>query len=116
MDVTLKRIYDEPSPDDGARVLVDRIWPRGVRKEDAHLDAWVKEVAPSTQLRRWYGHDPEKFEEFARRYREELQSGDGQQALEELRRHASDSRLTLLTASKDVRVSQAAVLVEVLSE
>ena len=115
MDVTLKRIYDEPSPDDGARVLVDRIWPRGVRKEDAHLDAWVKAVAPSTQLRRWYGHDPEKFEEFARRYREELQSGDGQQALEELRRHADASRLTLLTASKDVRVSQAAVLVEVLS-
>ena len=72
LDVRLKRAYLPPSPDDGVRVLVDRLWPRGVRKSDAAIDRWLKEVAPSTELRRWFGHDPSRWEEFGRRYRVEL--------------------------------------------
>jgi uncharacterized protein YeaO (DUF488 family) len=105
-----KRIYDDPSPDDGTRVLVDRVWPRGVSKEHAHLDEWLKAVAPSTALRTWYGHDPERFEEFARRYREELTEPDRAEALAHLRELAADGTLTLLTATRDPDISAAAVL------
>jgi uncharacterized protein YeaO (DUF488 family) len=70
--VRYRRVYDDASPEDGRRILVDRIWPRGVRKEDARLDDWLRDVAPSTELRRWYGHDPERYEEFRRRYLAEL--------------------------------------------
>ena len=73
-DVRVRRVYDDPEPDDGTRVLVDRIWPRGLTKDKARLDQWSKQVAPSTQLRKWYSHDPERFEEFDRRYREELKA------------------------------------------
>jgi len=67
VDVRYRRVYDEPSREDGVRILVDRVWPRGLRKEDAHIDEWMRDVAPSTELRRWYGHDPERYEEFRRR-------------------------------------------------
>src|ERR1019366_7077403 len=77
LDVRLKRAYLPPSPDDGVRVLVDRLWPRGVRKSDAAIDRWLKEVAPSTELRRWFGHDPSRWEEFRRRYRAELSRNTG---------------------------------------
>jgi uncharacterized protein YeaO (DUF488 family) len=113
--VRCKRIYDAAENTDGTRVLVDRVWPRGLRKADAPYDEWVKDVAPSTELRKWYGHDPEKFSEFARRYRDELGSESAQQVLDRLRGLARDGSLTLLTASKDVEHSQAAVLAEVLS-
>jgi len=113
--VRLRRIYDDVESDDGTRVLVDRVWPRGISKERAHLDEWCKTVAPSTQLRTWYGHDPDRFEEFSRRYRAELATGEPAEALEHLKTLAHDGTLTLLTATKQVDISQAAVLVEVLS-
>lgn len=114
-DVHVRRVYEEPSPQDGTRVLVDRVWPRGLSKDKAHLDEWVKDVAPSTDLRRWYGHDPDRFAEFAERYRRELRSDDeAAHALAHLRDLAGGGRLTLLTATKDVDHSQAVVLAETL--
>jgi len=112
--VRLRRIYDEPAHGDGVRVLVDRVWPRGLTKEEAHIDAWVKQVAPSTQLRKWYSHAPGRFAEFARRYLIELQDPDRAAALAELRRIARTRTLTLLTATKAIDISQAAVLADVL--
>jgi uncharacterized protein YeaO (DUF488 family) len=112
LDVRMRRVYDEPSPADGTRVLVDRIWPRGLAKAAAEIDEWAKAVAPSTQLRRWYGHDPSKFDQFRRRYKVELAEAERQAALRHLRELARSGPLTLLTASKDIEHSQAAVLVE----
>jgi uncharacterized protein YeaO (DUF488 family) len=113
-DVHLRRIYDDPADDDGIRVLVDRRWPRGVTKARADLAEWCRDVAPSEELRRWYGHDAEKFEEFARRYRQELQDPERAAALQHLAVLAASDRLTLLTATKQVAISQAAVLRETL--
>ncbi len=110
--VRVRRIYDEPSADDGARVLVDRVWPRGIKKDAAHLDEWLKDVAPSTELRTWYGHDPAKFEEFRRRYLTELAEPERAAAFDRLRGLAREGPLTLLTATRDVDHSQAAVLAE----
>lgn len=110
--VRIRRIYDEPTRSDGVRVLVDRVWPRGVSKEEAHIDAWVKQVAPSTQLRKWYSHDPGRFAEFTRRYLIELKAPDRAAALAELRRLARNRTLTLLTATKASEISQAAVLAD----
>jgi uncharacterized protein YeaO (DUF488 family) len=105
-------VYDEPESADGARVLVDRVWPRGISKQAAELREWAKDVAPSTELRRWYGHDPGKFEEFRRRYLAELDQPEPRAAADRLRTLAADGPLTLLTATKDVRLSQAAVLAD----
>ncbi len=113
--ITYRRIYDETSPKDGRRVLVDRVWPRGLRKEEAHLDAWLRDVAPSTELRRWYGHEPARFAEFRRRYLAELGDPGHAEAAGRLRDLAAHGRLTLLTATRDVDHSQAAVLAEWLS-
>jgi uncharacterized protein YeaO (DUF488 family) len=108
----LKRIYEAPAPEDGRRILVDRLWPRGISKEAAHLDAWLKEIAPSDDLRRWYGHDPQRWDEFRRRYREELK---GHTALvDELRRQSRKESVTLLFAAQDAEHSNAAVLKEVI--
>jgi uncharacterized protein YeaO (DUF488 family) len=112
LDVRARRIYDEPSPADGTRVLVDRVWPRGLAKEAARIDQWAKAVAPSTELRRWYGHDPGRFEEFRRRYQAELGEPERQRALDQLRELARSGPLTLLTATRDLDHSQAAVLAE----
>jgi len=109
-----KRIYDGPSPDDGIRVLVDRVWPRGVSKEHAHLDEWLKAIAPSTALRTWYGHDAAKFDEFARRYEAELKESEQAEAFAHLTALAKDAPVTLLTATKQLELSQAAVLVKLL--
>lgn len=111
MTVQVRRIHDEPGEGDGTRVLVDRVWPRGLRKQDARYDEWVKDVAPSTELRKWYGHDPDRFAEFRRRYRAEL---DGSPALDRLRGLARDGDLTLLTATRSPERSQAEVLRELL--
>jgi uncharacterized protein YeaO (DUF488 family) len=108
--VRIARIYDEPTDDDGRRVLVDRLWPRGVSKEKADLDDWCKEVAPTDELRRWYGHDPERFEEFSARYRAELEEGEQGEALARIAKEAGAGTVTLLTATKDLDLSQAAVL------
>ena len=105
-------MYDEPSPDDGARVLVDRLWPRGLRKDLAQLDSWCRSVAPSTELRVWYGHDPARFAEFAERYRVELTDTEHQAAVDSLR--SLPGVVTLLTATAAIDISHAAVLAEVL--
>ena len=109
-DVRYRRIYDDASSEDGVRILVDRIWPRGMGKEDAPIDEWMRDVAPSTELRRWYGHDPDRYAEFSRRYLTELREPERQGALQRLRETASRKRMTLLTAARDLEHSQAAVL------
>jgi uncharacterized protein YeaO (DUF488 family) len=115
-DIRVRRVYDEPSPDDGARVLVDRVWPRGLSKDKLKLDSWAKDVAPSTELRTWYGHDPAKFDEFRRRYKAELKSPAQQEGVKTLRALAAAGPLTLLTATRETNISQAAVLAELLGE
>jgi uncharacterized protein YeaO (DUF488 family) len=114
-EVRVRRVYDEPEDNDGVRVLVDRIWPRGMTKARAALTEWCKDVAPSTELRKWYSHDPAKFEEFKRRYGAELEKGERAQALQHLRDLAADRRLTLLTGSKAVDISEATVLAAILN-
>lgn len=113
-EVKVGRAYDEAGRADGAGVLVDRIWPRGLSKERAALDEWCKEVAPSTQLRKWYHHDPTRFEEFARRYRVELEASERTKALAHLRELAKRRTVTLLTATKQADISEAAVLADLL--
>jgi len=115
-DIRVRRIYDSPSPSDGTRVLVDRVWPRGVRKDSAKLNDWAKDIAPSTELRTWYGHDPAKFDEFRRRYTAELAAPGSRQAVAKLRAQAADGPVTLLTATKDVGISQAAVLADLIRQ
>lgn len=107
-----KRVYEAPSYADGYRVLVDGVWPRGISRERAAVDRWASELAPSAQLRRWYGHDPSRFEEFARRYRTEL--SDQRERLTELRRRKRTGVVTLVFAARDAEHSNAAVLGDVL--
>ena len=110
--IKLKRIYDLPTPDDGRRVMVDRLWPRGIAKDAARLDDWLKEIAPSDELRKWFSHDPAKWKEFRERYRAELNSyGD---LLAELRAAAKMGTVTLLYAAKDGEHNNAVVLKELL--
>lgn len=113
--IALKRVYDEPEPSDGTRVLVDRLWPRGLSKERARVDVWLKEVAPSNELRKWFGHDPAKFAEFRRRYQEELKTAAGQEALEQLRELSKQGSLTLLFAAHDSQHNNAVVLYDLLT-
>ncbi|MDX2847792.1 DUF488 family protein [Streptomyces sp. PA03-3a] len=105
-----RRIYEDSSAQEGKRVLVDRLWPRGVSKERAHLDEWLRDVAPSSDLRQWYHHDTERFAEFRDRYIAELEDADHRPAVQQLRDLAAHDRVTLLTATKDVDHSEAAVL------
>jgi uncharacterized protein YeaO (DUF488 family) len=108
------RVYDAPGPTDGARILVDRVWPRGLTKENAHIAQWCKQVAPSTELRKWYAHDPARFAEFSRRYRTELEEPERAAALHDLQVLARSQPVTLVTATKAVGISQAAVLADLL--
>lgn len=110
--ITIKRIYEEPSQEDGYRVLVDRLWPRGVSKEDAKLDEWLKELAPSTELRKWYSHDTEKFEAFRQRYHDELK--EKEEVTNRLLNIAGRQKVTLLYAARDEQYNQAVVLREYL--
>lgn len=112
--VHVRRVYEDPARTDGVRVLVDRAWPRGMTKDEAHLDEWCKQVAPSAELRKWYGHDPDRFAEFGRRYRTELKDPEHADALAHLRDLAQDGPLTLLTATRHPEISQAEVLAELL--
>lgn len=114
--IRVRRVYDDPVPGDGARVLVDRVWPRGLRKDAARLDEWAKDVAPSAGLRTWYRHDPAKFGEFRQRYVAELEQPGPREALSRLRALAAERPLTLLTATRDLDLSQAAVLAALLRE
>jgi uncharacterized protein YeaO (DUF488 family) len=112
LDIGVKRAFEQPSCDDGLRVLVDRLWPRGLRKEEAAVDLWLKDVAPSTELRLWFGHDPGRWDEFRRRYETELSAKAG--LLNEIRQNASGRRLTLIYAAKDKSHNQAVVLRDLL--
>ena len=112
--IQVRRAYEASQPGDGTRVLVDRIWPRGLTKAKAALDEWCKDVAPSDELRKWYGHDPGRFEEFTRRYRRELQGPRQAEVLAHLRGLAQDRQLTLLTATRRPEISEAAVLAALL--
>jgi uncharacterized protein YeaO (DUF488 family) len=114
--VAIARVYDHTDRADAQAVLVDRLWPRGVAKSDAPFQVWMKDIAPSTELRRWYGHAPERFDEFAKRYRQELREGPSQEAVDRLRRLATGgAEITLVTAKKDIDHSAAAVLRDVLT-
>jgi len=110
--IRLKRAYEPPSADDGARILVDRLWPRGISKTDARLDQWMKEIAPSTELRKWFGHDPAKWQEFRRRYIAELETHRDQ--LEHLCELAITGVVTLVYSARDEIHNDAVVLREVL--
>lgn len=114
-NVTVRRIYDEPLPTDGARVLVDRLWPRGMSKGRAALFAWDKTIAPSTELREWYAHIPERFDEFASRYRVELQQPERVAQLKVLERLTQSGPVTLLTAAKRFDISEASVIAQLLN-
>lgn len=112
--IKLKRVYDGVDSEDGYRVLVDRIWPRGVKKEAAALDRWEKEIAPSTELRKWFGHEPERFREFKKKYKEELKAHI--EDLQQLKSISEERDLTLLYGAKDKEHNQAIVLLEVLKD
>jgi uncharacterized protein YeaO (DUF488 family) len=113
----IKRAYEPPASEDGLRVLVDRLWPRGLSKEAAAIDEWLKDIAPSAELRRWFGHDPERWAEFNARYRRELSSAQRSAALERLRDAArTRGSVTLLFAARDTTHNHASVLLEVLNE
>lgn len=110
--IRLKRAYEAPSRSDGRRVLVERLWPRGLRKADAHLDEWLKDVAPSDELRRWFGHEPTRFSEFRSRYRRELHSEPARTALRELARLAARGTVTLVYSARDEVHNNAVVLAQ----
>jgi uncharacterized protein YeaO (DUF488 family) len=111
-NVRLKRAYEPAEKGDGQRILVDRLWPRGVARAEAAIDQWMKEIAPSSDLRKWFGHDPGRWEEFQRRYRAELEEHRDQ--LEELRRLAETGRITLVYSARDESHNDAVVLRDVL--
>lgn len=116
MGVKVKRIYEKVGEGDGLRVLVDRLWPRGVSKEKAKLDYWLKELGPSTELRMWFGHDPKKFEEFRKKYNKELQHGDKQKELKKLQAIAkeNDHNITLLFSARNEEHNHVRILEEIL--
>ena|SRR5690625_2478628 len=113
--VKLKRIYEDKSNNDGKRILVDRVWPRGVSKEKAGLDEWFKEIGPTKELRQWFDHDPEKFEAFAKKYRKELQSGEQKASYDKLKEiEKNNETITLVFSAKDEKHNQAQVLKDML--
>lgn len=112
--VSIARVYEERTDDQGRRVLVDRLWPRGIRKDDPRIDQWLPKIAPSTELRKWYGHDPSKLDDFHRRYEHELASGEAASALDQLRDVAAAGAITLVTATRDVDLSHLPILARML--
>lgn len=114
-DVRLARVYEEPEPGEGHRVLVDRLWPRGLRKDDPRIGQWLPQVAPSTELRHWYGHAPERYDEFVRRYTAELDTPEGAAALDELRSIVRAGPVVLVTATKEIDLSHLSVLAGLLT-
>jgi uncharacterized protein YeaO (DUF488 family) len=112
--IVIQRAYAEPGPDDGYRVLVDRVWPRGRNKETLKLDKWSRELAPSAQLREWFGHDPKRWTEFQQRYRDELDSDEMRARMQQLMSDAAGQRITLVYGAKDEEHNQAIVLRDVL--
>lgn len=114
--VKVKRIYEPPAPEDGARYLVDRLWPRGVSREAAALTGWLRELAPSEELRRWFGHGPSRWPQFQEQYRRELQAPEAQRLLQDLARQAQSGPITLVFAAHDPERNNARVLQAVLEE
>ena len=114
MQIWLKRAYDKPEPMDGTRVLVDRLWPRGLKKEDARLNVWLKEIAPSDDLRKWFGHDTDKWDEFKKRYAGELKGNE--EAVKKLREIIEGGRVTLIYGAKDEQHNNAVVLKQYMEE
>jgi len=112
--IHLKRAYEDPSPDDGMRILVERLWPRGVKKEQAAIDLWLKEIAPSTELRQWYNHDVDKWPEFRKRYWAELKKNS--EALDQLKQHIAEGTVTFVYAAKDQEHNSAVALKEYLEK
>ena len=110
--VRLKRAYEPPAPDDGTRILIDRLWPRGIKKTDAAIDEWMKEIAPSTELRKWFGHDPARWHEFRRRYQSEIRHHS--EELDRLRALAQHGRITLVFSAHDEAHNDAVVLKDLL--
>ncbi len=110
--VVLQRAYDEPSAEDGYRVLVDRVWPRGRTKEHLRLDTWARDLGPSTELRKWFGHDPTRWAEFQRRYHAELANADRSRMLDALAEHAHEGRVTLVFGAHDTEHNQARVIAD----
>ena len=108
MNIKIKRVYEQPAQDDGVRILVDRLWPRGLTKEKASVDLWLKEIAPSTELRKWFGHDPEKWKSFRGRYVSEIRHNDD--LLKVLKQKASEGTITLLYGTRDEKHNEALVL------
>jgi uncharacterized protein YeaO (DUF488 family) len=112
--VKIKRIYDPASPDDGKRIYVDRLWPRGMKKEEVKMDEWLKDISPSDSLRKFFGHDPSKYEEFKNRYTKELENHS--EVLERVRKESKKETVTLLFSAKDIEHNNATVLKEMLSK
>lgn len=110
----LKRVYDDVSQQDGKRILVDGIWPRGVKKEDLEYDEWYKDIAPSTDLRKWFNHDSDKWEEFKKKYKKELK--DQKELVDQIKKDSDGHNVTLLYAAKDTELNQAAVIKEYIEE
>lgn len=113
MKIKIKRVYEKPDKEDGFRILVDRLWPRGLTKEKASVDLWLKDIAPSTELRKWFGHDPEKWKEFRKRYRNELKKNEGQVSL--LKDQMKKGTVTLVYGAKDEEHNEAFILKELFS-
>jgi uncharacterized protein YeaO (DUF488 family) len=113
-EIRCKRVYEPPESSDGLRVLVDRLWPRGLRRESAQIDVWARDLAPSDELRKWFAHDPSRFAEFRRRYRAELRKGHGDDDLAALLKEAGERPLSLLYAARDHEHNNAIVLAEIL--
>lgn len=111
--IKTKRAYDPASADDGKRILVDRLWPRGLKKEKARIDEWLKDIAPSTELRKWYSHDPDKWQEFKKRYKNELK--DKKNILDELKAESRKQTITLIFSSREKELNNAEALKEFLS-
>jgi uncharacterized protein YeaO (DUF488 family) len=116
MAVRIRRAYDPPLPEDGRRVLVERLWPRGIKKESLFINAWLKELAPSDELRRWFAHDPDRWQEFQQRYREELRGIRQQQLLDELAQQASRRNVTLIYSAREERFNNAFALRDIIDE
>jgi uncharacterized protein YeaO (DUF488 family) len=112
----IKRAYDEIETSDGKRILIDRLWPRGVSKDKAHIDEWYKDLGPSTELRKWFGHDPEKWSEFRKRYIEELSDPRKKALLEDITQAAGRNNITLIYSAKDTEHSDVKVLVEIIQK
>lgn len=116
MSIITKRIYDAPEKSDGYRILVDRLWPRGVSKDAAHIDEWLKEIAPSDTLRKWFHHDPERWQEFQKRYKAELNSPALRESLQHIVTRAKKGKVTLLFSAKDTEHNNAVVIASVIKK